>query len=109
MKTVVYFLISVLAISVLIPHLAQAEDSVVGIVKSFEVRSGKLLLHIPPAREATFTIPQTAQVYMKVKGKDMAPSNPWQFLQDNLIEGTKVELLRSGGIVVTIWILEVSR
>jgi hypothetical protein len=109
LKKVILFMVCILAAGVLISAFLYAAEMVTGVAKSFDAKTGRLVLQTAPKSEATFTIPQTAKVYQKVKGKDIEVpnSNSWQFLRDNLIKGTKLQLMESRGSVVTIWILEV--
>jgi len=48
-------------------------------------------------------------VYLRVEGRDIEVTDEWRFLAANLMKGTKLQLMQSGGSVVTIWILEVPR
>jgi hypothetical protein len=109
MKRVIVFIVCIVAASFLISTICYANEMISGVTKSFDAKTGRLVLQTSSQSEATFSLPQTVQVYMRAKGKDIEVADSWQFLQDNLMKGTKVQLMRSGGTVGTIWIMEVPR
>lgn len=109
MKKITVFLVCIMAATLLISAALYASEMVSGVAKSFDAKSGKLVLQTATQKEATFSIPQTVRVYIGGKGKDTEVADAWQFLQHNLGHGTKVQILHLGGEVQTIWILEVPR
>ncbi|MCJ7547768.1 MAG: hypothetical protein MUP30_13285 [Deltaproteobacteria bacterium] len=109
MKKAIVFIVCIMAAVVLISTICYANEIVSGVTKSFDAKSGRLVLQTAPQRESTFSIPQSVKVLLRAKGKDIEVADEWRFLQDNLIKGTKIQLLQSGGTVITIWILEVPR
>lgn len=98
-----------LTAALLIANRCYADEMVSGVVKSFDAKTGRLIVQTAPQREATFSIPQIVKVYLRAKGKDIEVADSWRFLRDNLMESTKLRLMISGGSVITIWILEVPR
>jgi hypothetical protein len=109
MKKIIVFMVFIMATSMLIANFCYANEMVSGVVKSFDAKTGRLFMQTASQRESTFSIPQTVTVYFLVKGKDAEIADEWRFLSDNLMKGTKVQLTLSGGVVVTILILEVPR
>jgi len=109
MKKVIVFMVSIMAAGVLISTICYANEMVSGITKSFDAKTGRLVLQTAPQRESTFSIPQSVKVFLRTKGKDIEVADEWRLLQDNLMKGTKIQLLQSGGTVITMWILEVPR
>jgi len=109
MKKAIVFIVCIMAAGVLIATICNANEMVTGVVKSFDAKTGRLVLQTAPQSEASFSIPQSVKVYLRVKGKDIEVADEWRLLQDNLMKGTKVQLMQSGGAVVTIWIMEVPR
>jgi hypothetical protein len=109
LKKVNVFMVCILAIAVLISAILYAAEMVTGVAKSFDAKTGRLVLQTASQTEATFSIPQSVRVYLRAKGKDTEVADAWQFLKDNLMKGTKLQLMESGGSVVTIWILGVPR
>ncbi len=93
----------------LIAATCDASNMVSGVTKSFDAKTGRLVVQTAPQRETAFFLPQTVQVYLRVKGKDIEFADSWRFLQNNLMQDTRIQLMQSGGEVVTIWILEVPR
>jgi len=108
-KKAIIFLVTILAACSMISAVFGAEVMISGVAKSFDAKSGRLVLQTAPQRESTFSIPQTVKVYLRVKGKDTEVADEWRLLQDNLMKGTKVQILKSEGTVITIWIMEVPR
>jgi hypothetical protein len=109
MKKAIVFIVCLVAASFLISKICYANEMVTGVAKSFDAKTGRLVMQTATQREVTFSIPQTVKVYQKVKGEDIAVTNPWHFLQHNLGNRTKLQLMHSGVVVTTIWILEVPR
>jgi putative copper export protein len=109
LKKITVFMACILATVLLISTVLYAAEMVTGVAKSFETKTGRLVLQTASQSEATFSIPQRVRVYMAAKGKDTEVADAWQFLKDNLMKGTKVQLMHSGGVVNTIWIMEVPR
>jgi hypothetical protein len=101
--------VCILASALLIASLCYANEMVSGVTKSFDSKTGRLVLQTASQSETAFSIPQSVKVYLRAKGKDTEVANSWQFLQNNLGARTKVQLMQSGGAIVTIWILEVPR
>jgi siroheme synthase len=108
LKKVIVFMVCIFAAVLLISALVYAAEmvTVAGVAKSFDAKTGRLVLQTASQSEAIFSIPQRVQVYMGAKGEVV---NAWQFLQNNLGNGTKVQLMHSGGVVNAIWIMEVPR
>jgi hypothetical protein len=109
MKKVDICMVSILAVALLIATCCYADNMVSGIVTSFDAKTGRLIMQTSSQSEATFSIPQSVKVYLRADGKDIEFADSWQFLRDNLMQGTKVQMLRIEGSVITIWILEVPR
>jgi len=109
MKKAIVFIVCIVAAGVLISTVLYAAEMVAGVAKSFDAKSGRLVMQTASQSEAIFSIPQRVRVYMAAKGKDTEVANPWQFLKDNLMKGTKLQLMHSAGVVNAIWILEVPR
>jgi flagellar basal body-associated protein FliL len=109
MKRIIVIMVSIMVAALLIATCCYANEMVSGVVKGFDGKTGRLVMQTAPQREATYFLPQTVTVYLRVKGKDNAVADEWRFLQDNLIKGTKIQVLQSGETVITIWILEVPR
>jgi hypothetical protein len=112
MKKAIVFIVSILATVLLVSAALYAAEMVTGVAKGFDARSGRLVLQTATQQEATFSIPQTVRVYLAAKGKDTKDTevaDAWQFLQNNLGNGTKLQLAHVGGVVTTIWIMEVPR
>ncbi len=108
-KKVKAFIAFILMASLLISSVCLAEMTMTGITKSFNPESGKLVLQTTSQTETIVYIPQTVKVYVKVKGKEIEIADAWKFLGDNLGHETKVTIERSGGVVTTLWVLEVPR
>ena len=106
MKKAIVFIVCIVAAGVLISTVLYAAEMVAGVAKSFDAKSGRLVMQTASQSEAIYSIPQRVRVYMGAKGE---VADAWQFLQNNLGNGTKVQLMHSGGVVSTIWILEVPR
>jgi flagellar basal body-associated protein FliL len=109
MKKIIVIMISTMVAALLIATCCYANEMVSGVVKGFDAKTGRLAMQTAPQREATYFLPPTVTVYLRVKGKDNEVADGWRFLQDNLIKGTKIQVLQSGGTVLSIWILEVPR
>ena len=111
MKKVNVFMVCILAAVLLISAVLYAAEmvTVTGVAKSFDAKTGRLVMQTATQKEASFSIPQRVRVYMAAKGKETEVADAWQFLKDNLMKGTKVQLMHSGGVVTTIWIMEVPR
>lgn len=109
LKKVSVLVVCIFAAALLIAAICYANEMVSGVTKSFDSKTGRLVMQTAPQSEATFSITQSVKVYLKAKKKDNEVTDQWRFLQDNLMKGTKVQVLLSGGAVVTIWILEVPR
>lgn len=110
MKKIIFsFTIAIAIFAVILFARVYADDMVSGVVKSFDGRSGRLVIQSNYGGTDSFIVMPSVRVYLRIKGRDIEVSNPWQLLQDNLIGGTKVELLRSGSSILTIWIVEVPR
>jgi hypothetical protein len=110
MKKAIVFIVCIVATFFLISTIiCYANEMVSGVTKSFDAKSGRLVLQTAPQTEATFSIPQSVKVFLRTKGKDIEVADEWRLLQDNLMKGTKVQLMQSGVAVITIWILEVPR
>ncbi len=109
LKKVSVLVVCILAAALLIAAICYANEMVSGVTKNFDSKTGRLVMQTAPQREATYSLSQTVTVYRRVKGKDIEVTDQWRFLQGNLMKGTKVQVLLSGGVVVTIWILEVPR
>jgi hypothetical protein len=109
MKKCIVFTVGILVVFLMFAWVYGAEQIITGITKSFDAKTGRLVIQTETRGEATYSIPQTVKAYLKVKGRDTEVANAWQFLQDNLMKGTRVQILPTGGTVITIWILEVPR
>ena len=112
LKKVTIFTVCIVAAVLLIAAVLYAAEMVTGVAQSFDAKTGRLVLQTAPQSEATFSIPQRVRVYMAAKGKDTKDTevaDTWQFLKDNLMKGTKLQLMHSAGVVNAIWILEVPR
>jgi hypothetical protein len=109
MKKAVVFIVWILTAVWLIATICYANEMVSGVAKGFDAKTGRLVMQTASQSEASFSIPQSVKVFLRVKGKDIEVADEWRFLQDNLMAGTKVQILQSGGTVFTIWILEVPR
>ena len=109
LKKVSVLVVCILAAALLIATICSANEMVSGVTKSFDSKTGRLILQTAPQSETTFSITQSVKVYLKAKGKDNEIVDSLRFLQDNLMKGTKLRLMESGGTVFTIWILEVPR
>jgi hypothetical protein len=109
MKKIIVIMVATMVAAVLIATCCYANEMVFGITKSFDAKSGRLVMQTASQREATYFLPQSVTVYLRVLGKDNAVTDGGRFLQDNLINGTQIQVLQSGGTVITIWILEVPR
>jgi len=109
LKKVIVFIVCIMAAGVLITTICYANEMVAGVTKSFDSKTGILVMQTASQRESTFSIPLKVTVYLRVKGRDIEVTDEWRFLAANLMKGTKLQLMQSGGSVVTIWILEVPR
>jgi flagellar basal body-associated protein FliL len=107
MKKAIVFVVFIIVLCMLISAVLYAAEMVTGVAKTFDAKTGRLVMQTATQQEVTFTIPQTVKVYKILRGKDVAVADAWQFLKDNLIKGTKLQLMESEGAVVKIWILEV--
>ncbi len=107
MKKGVVFLACFIAVLALISPICRADETISGVAKSFDNKSGRLALQTTAQTETVVYIPQTVKVYLMVKVREVAKD--WWFLRDNLMKGTKVKVLKSGGSVVTIWFVEIPR
>jgi hypothetical protein len=101
------FLVWVLAATLLMAGICYGNEMVSGVVKSFDAKTGSLVMQTATQKEAAFSIPQTIKVYFRVKGKDLEVTDSWQFLKDNLMKGTKLDLMEVSGTVITIWIVRI--
>jgi len=108
-KKTFIFIVTILTACLMISAVFGAEVMTSGVAKSFDAKTGRLVMQTASQSEATFSIPQTVKVFLRVKGKDIEFADSWRFLQDNLMKDTKVQLMQSGGTVVTILIMEVPR
>jgi hypothetical protein len=109
LKKINAFIVCILAVVLLIAAICSASEMVSGITKNFDVKTGRLVIQTASQREATFSVPQSVKVYLKTKERMIEIADSWRFLQDNLVKGTKVQLMPAGGSIVTIWIMEVPR
>jgi hypothetical protein len=110
MKKMIVIMVSTMMVAALLmATCCYANEMVSGVVKGFDAKTGRLVMQTAPQQEATYFLPQTVTAHLRVQGKDNAVTDGWRFLQDNLIQGTKVQVLQSGGTVLTIWILGVPR
>lgn len=111
LKKVTVFVVCILAAGMLISTVLYASEMVTGVAKGFDAKSGRLVLQTATQKEVSFSIPQTVKVYMAAKGKDtdIEVANAWQFLKDNLMKGTKIQLMHTADVVNAIWIMEVPR
>jgi flagellar basal body-associated protein FliL len=114
MKKAIVFIVCIVAAVLLISAIVYAAEmvTVTGVAKSFDAKTGRLVLQTAPKTEATFSIPQTVRVYMAAKSKDTKDTevaNVWPYLQNNLGTGTKLRLMHTAGVVNAIWIMEVPR
>ncbi len=109
MKKSSVLVVCIIAAALLISTCCHANEMVSGVVTGFDAKSGRLVMQTAPHREATYSLFQTVSVYLRVKGKDIEITDEWRFLQNNLMKGTEIRVLQSGGTVITIWILEVPR
>jgi len=107
LKKGAFLVVCIMMAALLCATCCFANEMVAGVVKSFDAKSGRLVMQTASQREANFSIPQTAKVYLRAKAKDIEITNSWQFLQDNLMKDTKVQLMAAGGTLVTIWILRI--
>jgi len=108
-KVIIFFTACIITVLLTISLVYGAEPIVSGITKSFEAKAGRLVIQTTTGGTATFSVPQTVKVYIRVQGRDIAVSSSWKVLQDNLIKGTKIQILSYGGVPDTIWIVEVPR
>ena len=109
MKKVIVSMVSIMAAGMLIAAICNANEMVSGVTKSFDAKVGRLVMQTASQGEATFSVPQSVKVLLRVRGKDTEIADAWNFLENNLRKGTKVQVLQAGGSVLTIWILEVPR
>jgi hypothetical protein len=109
MKKVIIFSTCLITVLLTISLLYGAEPIISGITKSFDAKTGILVIQTTNGSTATFSVPQTVKVYIRAKGRDIEVLNSWQVLRDNLIKGTKVQILSYGGVLNTIWLVEVPR
>ena len=108
-KKVIVFIVCIMVTALLISIVCSASETVSGVAKSFDAKTGRLVIQTVSQREATFSVPQSVKVYLRAKERMIEIADSWRFLQDNLIKGAKVQLMQAGGSVVTIWLMEVPR
>ncbi len=109
MKKVIVFIVCIVAASWMISAVFGSEVMTSGVTKSFDAKVGRLVMQTASQVEATFSVPQSVKVLLRVRGKDTELADARNFLENNLRKGTKVQVLQAGGSVLTIWILEVPR
>ena len=96
----------IITATLLISHVCLAAE-IEGVTKSFNSGSGSLVIKTTSYGESAVTVPQTVQVFIKIKKDDIEVEDVWNYLRDNLRKGTKIKIEQSGGLATTIWILEV--
>ena len=106
-KIIIGMMLSLMT-TLLISSVCFAEIMENGVTKSFNSTSGSLVIQTPSGRETTILIPQTVKGYIKTKNnEDIEVVDVWNFLKDNLFNGTKVTIEKINGVVTAIWVLEV--
>jgi hypothetical protein len=107
LQKVTVFIASIFVASLVMSSVCSAQQTITGVVKTFNAKTGTVVIQTASQKDATFSVSQTVVVFRKANGKDIQVAEAWQFLKDNLMNGTKVQLKQLAGTVVTIWILGV--
>ena len=107
-KQLILIMMLSLMAALLVSSVCFAEKMENYVIKSFDSISGRLVLQTPSGDETIVSIPQAVKGYIKTKNnEDIEIFDVWNFLKDNLFNGTKVTIEKIDGVVTAIWVLEV--
>ncbi|MCD6152135.1 MAG: hypothetical protein J7J70_10885 [Deltaproteobacteria bacterium] len=95
-------LVVMVVVFLLASSLSFSQIVIYGEVKDFNFHTGEVVLQTEMG-ESIFYLSQSTKAYLKSKKYPKG----WEFLKDNLLNGTKVKIITLGESVAEIFVLEI--